>query len=142
MIDFKGLDKTQMRYVERDCPDLTILNRICSNNFIEANLILNVIISDVVNNMAGLFPVLHYMFSEGDDLLNKTRKTIEYYKLESFLEETPNAISRLLKYGGFNTEQHRAWLADVFGYEKLHDEDFMTNLQLVISKILYAILYV
>ena len=141
MIDFRDLDKTQMRYVEQDCPEAhKILNQISSNKVIGANLILNIIISDVIDEMAGLFPVLHYMFGEGDDLLNKTRTTIEYYKLESFLE-TSNAISRVLKYGDFNTKQHRAWLTEIFG-DKVHEEDFMTNLQLVIGKILYAILYV
>lgn len=140
MIDFKGLDKTQMRYVERDCPDRKILNKICFNKVIETNLILNIIIDDVIDEMAGLFPVLHYMYSKNDNILTKIRTTIEYYQLESFLE-TPEAISRVLKYGDFNTKQHRAWLTEIFG-DKVHDELFMTNLQFVISRILYAILYV
>ena len=140
MIDFKGLDKTQMNFVKRDCPYRKSLNKICFNNFIETNFILNIIIDDVMNEMAGLFPTLHYMYSKNDDLLIKTRTTIEYYKLETFLE-TPEAISRILKYGDFNTKQHRTWLTEIFG-DKVHEEDFMANLQFVISKILYAILYV
>ena len=140
MIDFKGLDKTQLRYVERDCPDTTILNKICINKFIDTNSILNSIINDAIVEISELHPILKYAFNEDDDLLDKMRILIEHYKFGSRSIEEEVYISEFIL-NNFNTKQHRAWLADVFG-EKVHEEDFMVNLRLTISKILYAILYV
>ena len=141
MIDFKGLDKTQLRYVERDCPDMTILNKICIDKFIDTNLILNNVISDVIVEVGKVHPRLPFWLKNEDDvLLDKMQKAISYYEFE-FCYDTQHAIYRILKSGKFNTKPHRAWLADVFG-EKIHEEDFMENLQLTISNILYAILYV
>ena len=142
MIDFKGLDKTQMRFVERDCPDMTILNKICINKFIDVNLILNNVISDVIVEISDLHPRLPFWLKNEDDvLLDKMHKAISYYEFEFCYDDPQHAISRILKSGKFNTKQHRALLTEIFG-DKVHEEDFMTNLQLVISKIIYAILYV
>lgn len=142
MIDFKGLDKTQMRYVERDCPDMTILNKICIDKFIDTNLILNNVISDVIAEIGKLHPRLSLWLNEDDDLLLKIQNSISYYEIEfSYYSSPQHAISRILNSGKFNTKQHRAWLADVFG-EKIYEEDFMDNLELTMSSILYAILYV
>ena len=141
MIDFKGLDKTQMRYVERDCPDITILNKICINKSIDTNLILNNIINDVVEISKLNHPRLSSWLKNEDVLEDKIQNSISYYEIEFFYNNPQHAISRILEAGKFNTKQHRAWLADVFG-DKVYEEDFMANLQLTISKILYAILYV
>ena len=139
MIDFKGLDKTQIGFVKRNCPDDKILDRICINKFIDVNLILNNVISDVIAEVCKAHSLPFWLKNE-DVLEDKMCKTISYYEIE-FCYDPQHAISRILKSGKFNTKQHRAWLADIFG-EKVHEEDFMENLQLTISKILYAILYV
>ena len=141
MIDFKDLDKTQIRFVERDCHCPDILNTICINNFNDANRILNNVVSDVIVEVGKAHPRLPFWLklNEDDNVLNKIRKAIEYFEFE-FTMTPQHAISRILRYG-FNTKQHRALLTEIFG-DKVHDEDFMANLQFVISKILYAILYV
>ena len=140
MIDFKGLDKTQMRYVERDCPDMTILNKICINKFIDTNSILNSIINDAIVEILELHPILKYAFNEDDDLLDKMRSVVEYYKFGSRSIEEEVYISEFIL-NNFNTNRHRALLTEIFG-DKVHEEDFMTNCKLVIAKIIYAILYV
>ena len=140
MIDFKGLDKTQIGYVQRDCPDMNILNRICINKFIDVNPILNSIINDAIVEISELYPILKYAFNEDDDLLYKMRSVVEYYKLGSrSIEEEVYISEFILK--NFNNKKNRTLLTEIFG-DKVHKEDFMTNCKFVISKIIYAILYV
>ena len=140
MIDFKGLDKTQINFVKRDCPDDKILDRICINKFIDVNPILNNVISDVIEEIGKIHPRLSSWLKNDDVLLDKMQNSISYYEIE-FCYDPQHAISRILKSGKFNTKQHRAWLADIFG-EKIHEEDFMENLQRTMSAILYASVYV
>ena len=140
MIDFKGLDKTQIEYVKRDCPDDKILDRICINKFIDVNPILNSIINDAIVEILELHPILKYAFNEDDDLLLKMRSVVEYYKLCARSIEEEVYISEFIL-NNFNSNKHRALLTEIFG-DKVYEEDFMTNCKLVISKIIYAILYV
>ena len=142
MIDFKGLDKTQIRFVERDCPDIDMLHRICINNFIDANPVLNKLINSIVDNLMSVYPTLKYVVcqQDNDDILDKIRSIVEYYQLSCRSIDEEIYISEFIL-TNFNTKQHRAWLTEIFG-EKVHEEDFMTNLQFVIGKIIYAILYV
>ena len=139
MIDFKGLDKTQIRFVERDCHCPDILNTICINNFNDANRILNKIINNLVDNISDLHPGLKYIFVE-DDLLDKIRNTVDYYKFGARSIEEEVYISEFIL-NNFNTKSNRALLTEIFG-DKVHEEDFMTNCKFVIAKIIYAILYV
>ena len=87
-----------------------------------------------------LHPILKYAFNEEDDLLDKMRSVVEYYKFGSRSIEEEVYISEFIL-NNFNTKKHRALLTEIFG-DKVHEEDFMTNLQFVIAKIIYAILYV
>ena len=68
------------------------------------------------------------------------RSVVEYYKFGSRSIEEEVYISEFIL-NKFNNKAHRALLTKIFG-DKVYEEDFMTNLQLVIGKIIYAILYV
>ena len=138
MIDFKGLDKTQINFVKRDCPDDKILDRICINKFIDTNPILNNVISDVIANSIGISSPLPKEIDDDPRIQNVIKN---YYGISACKSLTPENLLSFIKDNKFNNKAHRTLLTEIFG-NKVHNELFMTNLQFVISRILYAILYV
>ena len=137
MIDFKGLDKTQIKYVELDCPDHKILRDI-THPFINSNPILNRIINSVIANCIGIDII---DFKEINDYREIQNIIKNYYGYGRYHELTQSNLLSFIKDNKFNTKSNRALLTEIFG-NKVHEEDFMANLQFVISQILYAILYV
>ena len=76
--------------------------------------------------------------SKMDNDIEKCRYILESWWTVSAI--TPQTISLALQCGGFNTEQHRAWISDVVG--KNINELYMDILMRIYGEVIYAILYV
>lgn len=139
MIDFSDLDKTHLSFVEHDCPEAhRILSQI--NRMPRANLILNKILSEVIANAIGVSK-LTTLTTEEIDVLTLQNVIEKYYMIPAYRRINQYHILYLIKDNKFSTKNNRAMLTEIFG-DSIHDEYYMTDLQSVIAKILYAILYI
>ena len=138
MIDFTDLDKTQLRYVEHDCPNPKITKTIIFYKAV--NPLLNNVLKGVIANAIGIsYESLAYM--RDIDVLELQNIIKNYYGFSALRSLTQLNLLSFIKDNKFNTKRNRALLAEIFG-DRVHEDSFMTDLQFVISKILYAILYV
>ena len=142
MINFSDLNKAQMRYLEHNDMFVSdIIYKDIINHNKTFDRVMSLIIENVLTTVVKKGKMKLSCVLQDAKEITKIRLVVEAYEIPS-LDVTIGTIYHLLEYGDFNTKRHIAWLADVFGYEKVHSEFFMEALKCTMSAILYAILYV
>lgn len=136
------LTETQTNYLIGRVMGNAGLVAICKNatkNQEAFNKVMSMIGYNVFAKMANrIKPSVLAEASSLDNDAAKCRMILEsWWTLDEVDSQT---IEVFLMNGDFDTQQHRAWLADIFGGEKV-DDKFMIDLEELYSEALYAMLY-
>ena len=130
-----NVTQSQMSYVINKI-DIDICKDIANHQ--EAfDRVMTRILDDVLTNMVkdSKFNILQ---QNANDDIAKFRMALESWWTLSKIDAL--IIDHFLFWGEFDTKQHQAWLADIFG--KKVDDFFMMDLRSTISEVLYAMLYI
>ena len=141
MMNTMKLTETQTAYLIKQVSNDASLMAICQNaskNQEAFDKVMSMIGGNIFAKLTDkIKPAVLVKASSLDDAA-KCRMVLESWWTLDEIE--PQTIRLFLMNGDFDTKQHRAWLADVFGGKKVNDS-FMFDLECLYSEALYAILY-